>query len=69
MFLLGKMGTVLTVSSRIGEISEARCSPLSDGGMRGIGPVIMSTGSDGANPKGLTFYVKLFCEILFHLSL
>ena len=64
MFLLGKMGTVLTVSSRIGEISEARCSPLSDGGMRGISPVIMSTGSDGAIPKGLTFYVTLFCGIL-----
>ena len=57
MFLLGKMGTVLTVSSRIGELSEARCSPLSEIGMRGI----MSTGGDGENAKGLAC-----CFILFN---
>ena len=35
---------MLTVTSRIGEISEARCSPLPEG-IR-ISPVVMSAGGD-----------------------
>ena len=46
MHFVGKIGTALTVSSRIGEISEARCSPLPEGGSRGISPVLTCAGVD-----------------------
>ena len=45
------MATVIRVANRIGELSEARASPLMEELDREVSPVVVSAGGDAAQPR------------------